>query len=261
MADQYPKDRPQDDREWDEHHWRDLTEELVTRTLVSWKDISQLVLGHLNPPQVGTSLASKASFQRHYEKRKTWQAVCDWFYDQPGKCEDCGTLLELQADHKIPKQTVDAVGERMWSRLSNGSLPRVATIVAEIKSQLTETYPDDEYPDELIQDIARELRDAIQVDDIGDSDFKSIADRLENMVLRCRRCNVIRRPSHREGGKTFLTTEAALMWLLLTKKPATYEEYDGLCRTYGLTMANIRFKEAWAMAQWLSRDGQYDIDG
>ena len=55
------------------------------------------------------------------------------------------------------------------------------------------------------------------------------ADRLENMTLRCRRCNVIRRPSHKQGGKTFLTAEAALMWILFIKRPRTYQLFETLC--------------------------------
>ena len=50
------------------------------------------------------------------------------------------------------------------------------------------------------------------------------------------------------------------MWLLFVKRPTTFPEYESLCRSYGLTMANIRFKEAWAMAHWLNRDGCYAID-
>ena len=87
----------------------------------------------------------------------------------------------------------------------------------------------------------------------------AVADRLENMTFRCRRCNVIRRPSHKQGGKTFLTAESGLMWLLFVKRPATYEAFSKLCREYGLTMANIRFEEAWAMARWLARAGRYTI--
>jgi hypothetical protein len=49
------------------------------------------------------------------------------------------------------------------------------------------------------------------------------------------------------------------MWLLLTKKPVTYQEFKQLCRDYGMTMADIRFQEAWAMAHWLAREGQYEI--
>ena len=86
------------------------------------------------------------------------------------------------------------------------------------------------------------------------------ADRLHNITLRCRRCNVIRRPSHRQGGLTFLTTEAALMWILFTKRPRTYQEYEQLCRQYGLTMANVRFHEAWVMAHLLANEGRYEID-
>lgn len=71
---------------------------------------------------------------------------------------------------------------------------------------------------------------------------------------------MIRRPSHANGGKTFLTAESALMWLLLVKRPRTYEAFQDLCRDYGMTMANIRFEEAWAMAIWLARAGLYEID-
>ena len=123
------------------------------------------------------------------------QAVYEWHENQTGKCADCGTRLELQADHIVPREV------------------------------------------------------------LGDE-----ADSLENMTLRCRRCNVIKRPSHIKGGKTFLTTESALMWILFTKKPKTYKDFEKLCREYGMTMANIRFREAWAMAQWLNKIGKYDIN-
>jgi len=182
------------DREWNEDDWKKLLEHLIKNNLVNYKEIASLVLGHLNPSQVGTSIASKKTFQQIFPKRKTWEAVRKWHFEQTGKCIDCGTRLELQADHKIPRE------------------------------------------------------------ELGDK-----ADTLDNMTLRCRRCNVIRRPSHKLGGKTFLTAEAALMWILFTKKPSTYQEFEKLCRKYGLTMANIRFEEAWAMAKWLAKDGLYYI--
>ena len=186
---------PAVDSEWSEEQWKAITEYLVDSGLVKYKEIASLLLGHLNPSQVGTSIASKGTFKSQYPPRKCWQAVRDWHFQQDGKCIDCGTRLELQADHIIPRE------------------------------------------------------------EIGDE-----ADRLENMTLRCRRCNVIKRPSHKKGGLTFLTAEAALMWILFTKRPKTYQEYDNLCREYGLTMANIRFQEAWAMARWLHKQGLYDID-
>ena len=123
--------------------------------------------------------------------------VMDWFYSQTGVCEDCGSRLELQADHIRPK----------------------------------ETYADPE-----------------------DADF------LENLELRCRRCNVIKRPSHKNGGLTFLPAAASLMWLLFRFKPRTYKDFKRICRGYGLTMADVRFQEAWAMAVWLERMGKYEID-
>ncbi len=186
---------PAGDHEWSESDWEQLLSYLVSQGMVTYKDLGASTLGMLNPPQVGTSIASKKSFQSHFAPRKTWQAVRTWFYNQSGRCEDCGTRLGLQGDH--------------------------------VNSRAV----------------------------LGDA-----ADTLDNMMLRCRRCNVIRRPTHKQGGLTFLTTEAALMWILLVKRPTTYQKYAKLCREYGLTMADIRFQEAWAMARWLAKDGQYTID-
>ena len=186
--------RSSDDALWSQADWKAMIEHLVDSGLVTYKEVASLTLGHLNPSQVGTSIATKKSFQKHFPRRKCWEAVRQWHFDQVGKCCDCGTRLELQADHVITRQ------------------------------------------------------------DQGEA-----ADRLENMVLRCRRCNVVRRPSHKKGGLTNLTAEAALMWILFTKRPTTYQEFASLCRAYGLTMATIRFEEAWAMAKWLQREGKYFI--
>ncbi len=188
------RDAPKDDSGWSAHDWKQLLEWLVESGLVTNKEVAALTLGHLNPSQVGTSIASKKSFQRYFPPRQCWAAVRQWHFDQAGKCADCGTRLELQADHVEPREHH------------------------------------------------------------GDQ-----ADRLENMTLRCRRCNVIRRPSHKQGGLTCLTAETALMWLLFTKRPSTYEKFEELCREYGMTMANIRFQESWAMARWLEREGLYEI--
>jgi 5-methylcytosine-specific restriction endonuclease McrA len=188
---------PANDSEWSEEQWRDMLIYLNEQGLASYKDMASTVLYALNPPQVGTDVATNKNFQSHYPKGKTMQAVMRWFYDREGVCVDCGTHLELQADHIIPK----------------------------------ETFAD-----------------------------KRDADYLENLELRCRRCNVIKRPSHKNGGKTYLTAAAALMWLLLRFRPSTYQEYEKICREYGLTMANIRFHEAWALAVWLNKKGLYRIN-
>lgn len=188
------KSFPESDREWTEEQWKYMLDYLVDIGMVKYSEIASLVLGHLNPSQVGTSVASNKSFQSHYPPRKCWEAVRQWHFDQTGKCADCGTRLELQADHIIPKE------------------------------------------------------------ELGDA-----ANTLDNMTLRCRRCNVIKRPSHKHGGETFLTAEAALMWILFTRRPDTYQEFMTLCRKYGLTMASVRFEESWAMAKWLEREGKYNI--
>lgn len=115
----------------------------------------------------------------------------EWVYQQNGRCADCGSRLELQADHMQGKEGFE---------------------------------------------------------DPLDADF------IENMTLRCRRCNVVRRPSHEFGGLTFLTAEAALMWILLVIRPRTLKDYTRMCRVYGMTMSDIRMQEAWAMAHWLARN-------
>jgi hypothetical protein len=183
------------DSDWKEDHWKNLIIFFLESGLISSRELASLMLGHINPSQVGTSIASNKSFQKHYPPRRTMQAVLAWHIAQVGKCVDCGTRLELQADHIVPKE------------------------------------------------------------EIGEE-----ANKLNNMTLRCRRCNVIKRPSHKQGGKTYLTAEAALMWILFVKRPRTYQQYETLCRGYGMTMANIRFKEAWAMAHWLAKEGKYEID-
>ena len=177
------------DSSWSDEQWHELLISLVEQDISSWRELAARILGHLNPSQVGTSLASSDGFKRRYGKGNTMRIVMDWAYNQTGRCEDCGSRLELQADHKRGRQ---------------------------------------------------------KFDDPLDADF------IENMTLRCRRCNVIRRPSHDYGGQTYLTAEASLMWILLVIRPRTLFDFTRLCRIYGMTMADIRMQEAWAMAHWLS---------
>lgn len=188
---------PLKDSEWTEDQWKDLLVFLKENDIVSYKDMASGILRLLNPPQVGTQVASKDGFKKHYGKGKTMQKVYKWFYEREGTCVDCGTRLELQADHIVPKESFD--------------------------------NPED-------------------------------ADYLENLDLRCRRCNVIKRPSHKNGGVTFLPAASAMMWILLRRRPKSYKEFEKLCRDYGLTMANVRFHEGWAMAIWLNKIGKYEID-
>jgi len=178
------------DRAWSEEQWRELLEGLINDGIVTWREVTGLVLGQMNPPQVGTSLASNKEVQAFSPPRQTWQAVRAWLYAQNGTCEQCGSRLDLQVDHITPKE----LG--------------------------------------------------------GDC-------HLDNFQLLCRRCNVGKRPSHKNAGLTFLSAESALMWLLFVYQPETYEDFEALCRRYGLTMASIRFQEAWAMALWLKKVGLY----
>lgn len=186
------------DRLWNDDQWRELLEHLIEAGFFSWQDVATLALGQANPPQVGTSIASKPNFQKNHPRtvdgKSTMQQVFEWLYSQVGTCVEpgCGTRLDLQADHVAP--------------------------------------------------IAEAIDDPAKVD------------HLTNLVLRCRRHNVIRRKSHKLGGKTYLTAEAALMWILLVLRPRTRIDFIRMCRLYGMTMADVRMDEAWAMAVWLNRD-------
>ena len=184
-----------EDESWSDSDWRELLENLIKYRLLTWKEITTLTLGHLNPSQVGTSLASSKGFKKKYGKGNTMKIVLLWFYKQGGVCIDCNTRLELQADHSKPKESF---GNPL------------------------------------------------------DADF------IENMVLRCRRCNVIKRPSHKYGGNTHLTAETALMWILFSFKPRNLKDFIRMCRIYGMTMANIRMQEGWAMAYWLQKVENFD---
>ncbi|WP_158155373.1 hypothetical protein [Vibrio alginolyticus] len=86
------------------------------------------------------------------------------------------------------------------------------------------------------------------------------ANTLENFQLLTKRENVIKRGSHKLGGLSFAQASAVLVYILLRFKPKTITEYSELCRNHGLTMASIRFQEAWALAEWLAKEGLYTIE-
>lgn len=184
--------------DWSEDQWRDFVQALVNEHIVTWGEVAMAVTGELNPPQVGTAIASNPSFQAKFPPRQTMKNVMEWFYAQSGRCRNCGTRLFLEADHIRAKQAFREAGE-----------------------------------------------------DEGE------ADRLENLQLLCKRCNVIKRPSHALGGISFAPAQSVLIWILLTHRPESKDQFYDLCRAHGLTMANIRFDEAWAFAEWLKRDGHY----
>ena len=219
------QDFPDQDSDWSQDQWKFLLEHLERAGFASWREICSLVLGHLNPSQVGTSIASKKSFQRHFLDRKTWQAVREWHFDQPGVCEDCGTRLELQADHIIPKEIVGKVGREVAEEKITDRLSILKLIGERMAAELEDGGYDKSGTEELRNAIEVDLCDAILEGGPDPREYAEIADRLDNMLLRCRRCNVIRRPSHKQGGKTHLTAEAALMWILLVKRPKTYQEF------------------------------------
>jgi 5-methylcytosine-specific restriction endonuclease McrA len=91
------------------------------------------------------------------------------------------------------------------------------------------------------------------------------ADYIENMTLRCRRHNSGRDRTQGRAG-AFLTKNAALMYLLLVRRPSTFAEYWELARNYfpnddegKSTIGVIQVEEAWARAIWLEREGKFEI--
>ena len=48
-----------------------------------------------------------------------------------------------------------------------------------------------------------------------------------------------------EGGRVAMTTKAALMWVLLTKRPENYRRYKALCREYGMGLNESQYEAAW----------------
>lgn len=87
------------------------------------------------------------------------------------------------------------------------------------------------------------------------------ADSLDNFQLLSKRENVIKRGSHKLGGLSFAPAGAVLIYILLRFRPRTYYDFVKMCRRHGLTMADVRFQEGWAFAVWLSKAGEYEIDG
>lgn len=250
---------PASGADWSDADWQHLLETLISDGIVSWKEVTATILGSLNPSQVGTSIASKKTFQRHFEPRKCWAAVRSWHFLQNGYCIDCHTRLNLQADHAIPKEFVVSIGLEILNEIPNFEALPSTGVITEINNRIRSDLIAHNYQnidDGLIESMASDLYLALRE---KSADLASVADRLDNMVLRCRRHNVIRRPSHAKGGQTFLTAEAGLMWLLFVHRPTTYQEFSVLCRDYGLSMANIRFEEAWAKARWLQQAGLYEI--
>jgi 5-methylcytosine-specific restriction endonuclease McrA len=183
---------------WDEEKWQELVAEIVRDGIVTWQEVAVAVLGELNPPQVGTRVASNPNIKALYPPREAMRNVMEWLYDQDGRCANCGSRIHIEVDHI----------EGRDSYVKSGRDP-------------------------------------------------ALADRLDNLQLLCRRCNVVKRESHRLGGLSFATAQAALMWILLVERPPTQSAFTELCRAHGLTMASIRFQEAWAMAEWLEQAGMF----
>jgi 5-methylcytosine-specific restriction endonuclease McrA len=189
------------DATWNESRWQELVGSLVANGILSWEDVAVCVLGELNPPQVGTSLASNDNIKAQYPPRRAMRAVMEWFYAQDGKCQNCGRRIHIEVDHVVSKD-----------------------------------------------EFSRRGRDPAE------------ADTLANLQLLCRRCNVVKRDSHLLGGLSFATAQAALMWILIVERPRARADFENLCRAHGLSMASIRFDEAWAMAIWLAAVGMYELD-
>ncbi|MFM7366616.1 MAG: hypothetical protein ACKO2Z_02190, partial [Sphaerospermopsis kisseleviana] len=64
---------PSNSQDWSDEDWQKLLTDLIDSELISYKEVTALVLGHLNPPQVGTSIATNKNFQRQFPRRKCWE--------------------------------------------------------------------------------------------------------------------------------------------------------------------------------------------
>lgn len=51
---------PDKDSDWTEDDWIKLIDRFLDSGLVTARELASLMLGHLNPSQVGTSIASKS---------------------------------------------------------------------------------------------------------------------------------------------------------------------------------------------------------
>ena len=58
------------DEKWTDEDWRTLLDDLIRKKIVTWKGLTTLILGHLNPSQVGTSMASARALNGGMEKAK-----------------------------------------------------------------------------------------------------------------------------------------------------------------------------------------------
>jgi len=104
-----PVDFP--DQKWGEDEWLNMINTLRDKGFFRWEEVALLILESLNPPQVGTAQASSDGFKENYGKGNTMRVVMDWLYNQQGRCEESGTRLALQVDHKEPKQYFDNPNE------------------------------------------------------------------------------------------------------------------------------------------------------
>lgn len=123
--------------------WSALVKSLVDDGIVTEKEVAECVLGALNAPQVGTSLASKPVYQIQYPPRKTLAAVLSWAEEQTGQCADCGTRLNLEVDHIIAK--IDGgedklINHTLRCRRHNSSKRHAKGGLTELTTQSALTY-------------------------------------------------------------------------------------------------------------------------
>ena len=91
----------------------------------------------------------------------------------------------------------------------------------------------------------------IQVDHIvSTSNIGDYRDDVSNLQLLCRRCNSRKSKKHMEG-KTSLTQQAMLTYIVLSKKPKTVKEYQTICKRIGIKTTSIRLRESLALLQWM----------
>lgn len=114
---------PESDRLWTEEQWKFLIEYLVSLGLVSYKEVASLVLGNLNPSQVGTSIASKKTFHVLCSRRP-WvrQHSCQYLYIGRRRAPPraYGVLFSGHAQRRL-RESSDRIGLARVLRLARRS--------------------------------------------------------------------------------------------------------------------------------------------
>lgn len=87
-------------KNWSDDHWCSfLLTKLIDPEIVTWQEVTELVLGAISPPAVSSRIAGNKHIQAKLESGKAVKTALGWLYNQPPGCMECKTLLKLEIDH------------------------------------------------------------------------------------------------------------------------------------------------------------------